>query len=359
MMFYGSPPAPRLVGATFEHIAGPSKPITGVVRSKADGRPVEGVRVFGMEGATWTSVAARTDAQGRFRLVGLPKGEVYQITTNEGYGAVGPFLGARIQLTDTEGLKPIETTIELPRGILITARLIDPATGRPVRTRQIDYIKLPTNPNPGEGGQARTSPTDPTFRLTVPPGEGILMAQARGQDLPYLRARLRKADKGKGVGGTGDGETYTVMLNAHHAYKIIDVLADAGSFHVDLELTRSLGRKGRVVDPDGKPVIGAQCYGLSSSWGEMKTLADGTFEVHGLEPDHPRQLIFAHKDRRLVGSVIIKGEESGGEAPLVIRLDRPGAITGRLVDEDGLPVAGATLGSLSFNIDGDNLPPGP
>ena len=42
----------------------------------------------------------------------------------------------------------------------------------------------------------------------------------------------------------------------------------------------------------------------------MKTLADETFEVLGLERDHPRQLIFAHKGRRLVGSVIIKGEDS-------------------------------------------------
>ena len=121
---------------------------------------------------------------------------------------IDPFLGARINVTDTEGLKPIETTLELPRGVIITGRLIDPATGRPVRAGQISYVKLPTNPHPGDNNQARTSPIDPTFRLTVPPGEGMLYAQARGKDLPYLTARLRKADKGKGIGGMGDGETY-------------------------------------------------------------------------------------------------------------------------------------------------------
>ncbi len=56
---------------------------------------------------------------------------------------------------------------------------------------------------------------------------------------------------------------------------------------VDLELTRGDSRKGRLVDPDGKPVAGAQCYGLSDAWGEVKTLADDTFEVLGLEPAIP------------------------------------------------------------------------
>jgi hypothetical protein len=124
-------------------------------------------------------------------------------------------------------------------------------------------------------------------------------------------------------------------------------------------LTRGITRKGRVVDPDGKPLAGAQCYGLSPTWGEVKTLADETFEVRGLETDHPRQLIFAHKGRRLVGSVIIKGEDSRSNEPLVMRLDRPGLLKGRLVDEDGLPMAGALVSTLSFGLDGSNLPPGP
>jgi RNA polymerase sigma factor (sigma-70 family) len=351
MMFYGSGPAPLLVGAMFEHVAGPTKPITGVVRSKATGQPIEGIRVFSMEGATWTSVAARTDALGRFRLVGMPKGEVYQITANGGYGAVPPFLSARITVTDTEGLKPIETMLELPQGVAVTGRLIDTATGRPVRAAVVGYFGLATNPNKGGGSQSLKNPAEATFRMTLMPGQGMIHARASGENLPYTRARLRKADEGKGIGENS--------LNYHHTYKIINVPADAESFHADLELTRGLARRGWVVDPDGQPVAGAQCYGLGATWGEMKTLAGDTFEVRGLEPDYPRQLIFAHEGRRLVGSVIIQGKEAASAVPLVVRLDRPGAIQGRLVDEDGLPVAGATLETLSFYLDGSNLPPGP
>ncbi len=43
----------------------------------------------------------------------------------------------------------------------------------------------------------------------------------------------------------------------------------------------------------------------------------------------------------------------------MVRLDRPGSIKGRLVDEDGLPLAGALVSTLSFDLDGSNLPPGP
>jgi RNA polymerase sigma factor (sigma-70 family) len=352
LMFVGVPPSPLVFGATFEHIVGPSKPITGVVRSKATGRPIEGIRVFGREGASWTSVADRTDAQGRFRLVGLPKGEDYRITVNEGYGAVPPFLSAEITVTDTVGLEPIETTLELARGVAITGRLIDSTTGRPVRASAVQYFGLASNRNEGGGSQRLKDPADATFRMTVAPGQGMIYARASGEDLPYTRARLRTADKGNGI------DEISWQLNFHHAYKIINVPADAETIHVDLELTRGSTRKGRVVDSEGKPVAGAQCYGQSATTGEMKTLADETFEVRGLQTD-PRQLIFAHKGLRLVGSVIIKGEDSRSDKPLVVRLDRPGLLKGRLMDEDGLPMAGAQVSTLSFSLDGSNLPPGP
>ncbi|MFI5454408.1 MAG: sigma factor-like helix-turn-helix DNA-binding protein [Isosphaerales bacterium] len=354
---FGLAPKPQLVGAAFEYIAGPSRPITGVVRLKGTGKPLEGITVLGTAGATWTQVVTRTDAQGRFRFLGLPKGELYQLHAFPRPG-VDPFLGATVNLTDTAGLEPIETVLELPRGVIVTGRLIDKATGRPVWPSQVHHAELPSNQNEGSSNGFHSSLTVPTFRLTVPAGAGMIYAKARGKDAIYSRARLRKADKGKGLGGFGDGETHTMMLSAYHAYKIVDVPADAELLTVDLELTRGLTRKGRVVDRDGQPVTGAQCYGLIATWGQVKTLADDTFEVVGLEPDHPRQLIFAHKGRRLVGSVIIKGEEAKSDAPLVVRLEPPGSIKGRLVDDDGFPLAGATLGALSFGLDGSNLPQG-
>ena len=127
----GQPPAIRLVGATFEHIAGPTKPITGVLRAKATGKPLADVQIVGTETVTRTQVSTLTDLQGRFRLLGLPKGGPYRVSALPRPG-IDPFLDAQVTITDTEGLKPIETTLELPRGAIVIGRLVDEATGRAV-----------------------------------------------------------------------------------------------------------------------------------------------------------------------------------------------------------------------------------
>ena len=352
----GRPPAPRLVGATFEEIAGPTKPITGVVRSKATGHPLAGVRVVGTEPATWTEVSTVTDAQGQFRLAGLPKGSSYQVRAVPRPG-VDAFLGSRVRVTDTEGLAPIETALELPKGVIITGRLIDTATGKPVRAKHVLHLKVPGNRNEGDAELSSSGMVDPTFRITVPPGEGMIFANVRGEHLPYTRARLRPGDKGKGLGGVGDGETSTMRLDAQHAYRMIDISAAAESLAVDLELTRGDTIKGRLISPTGKPVVGAQYSGHSDAWSEAKTLAADTFEVLGLKSGHPRVVTFGHKELRLVGWAVVKEGDYTVGAPLVVRLQRAGSIKGRLVDEDGIPMGGARLGVRTHYPDVEGFGP--
>jgi len=141
------------------------------------------------------------------------------------------------------------------------------------------------------------------------------------------------------------------LLPAFNTYKVIDVPDTAEPFTIELKLARGRSRKGRVVGPDGKPVAGAQCEGLvATETGEVGILGDDTFEVLGLEPDLSRQLIFAHKDRRLVGSVLIKAEDAKTDTPLEVRLEPAGSVKGRLVDEEGLPLSGAKLMLVSSSI---------
>jgi hypothetical protein len=237
--------------------------------------------------------------------------------------------------------------------------MVDRVTGRAIRAKHVGYQVLPTNPIREFDTLSSSGIIDPTFKVTVPPGGGMLYANIRGPNRFYTRARLRKEDRGKGLGGPGDGETYGMPLNAYHAYRMLDIPADATALTVELELTRGLTRKGRLIGPDGRPVVGAQCYGLGPTWGSVETLADDTFEARGLEPGQPRLLAFAHQGRRLVGSLLIKDEDLKSDAPLEVRLGPGGILKGRLVDEDGLPLAGAKLTVVTLGLDKMNLPGGP
>ena len=63
-------------GATFEHVAGPTRVIEGVVRDRETGRPLADILVYSKRPAAREASTVRTitDAQGRYRLVGLPLG---------------------------------------------------------------------------------------------------------------------------------------------------------------------------------------------------------------------------------------------------------------------------------------------
>src|SRR5262249_6129077 len=82
-----------------------------------------------------------------------------------------------------------------------------------------------------------------------------------------------------------------------------------------------------------------------------RALHADTFEVGGLEPGHPRLVVFTHKARKLVGAALLKVDDLKSTAPLEIALVPAGTIKGRLLDDDGLPLSGATLNVGLFDPD--------
>ena len=82
----GPPLLTTYYGSSFRHVAAPTRPITGVVRDKATKQPLAGFTIrshsfeaepnyFGMV----ENVQTTTDAEGRYRLVGLPADNRYRI----------------------------------------------------------------------------------------------------------------------------------------------------------------------------------------------------------------------------------------------------------------------------------------
>ena len=120
----------------FEYAAAPTKPIEGVVRDKDTGRAIAGLTLRGVVFDEHSLVPARgieatTDAQGHYRLTGLPKGPAYRLFLEPGEHI--PYTKATFRVpAESPALEPVNYDITLKRGILVRGRVTDKATGKPV-----------------------------------------------------------------------------------------------------------------------------------------------------------------------------------------------------------------------------------
>ncbi len=357
-------PAPTAFGPKFEYVAAPTRTVAGEVRDKATGKPIAGVKISGKIADPYelkeNAIATTSDAEGRFRLVGLRKAKRVELIIKP---EVEPYLPTRIVVADKEGLLPLNVEIGLTKGIEVTGKLIDASTGQPV-TGSLLYFPLRTNKlyqpaDPEEvigfvDGDFKTRP-DGSFRVAVSPGPGIIVARAElplGIQNQFIQARLAEKDKIHAakrdpgvhierIQGAGVAGINTVPLFGRNAYQVVDPAADSGPLTVLLNFQHGKSITGDVLDPDGKPLAGTDVCGLSAGiirqLRRMVTPLSGSeFTATALDPGSPRTLAFHHKERKLYGTIELRGDEK--ERPS-IKLKPMGSITGRLVDQDGKPLA--------------------
>jgi RNA polymerase sigma factor (sigma-70 family) len=174
-----------LYGATFDWLAGPCKPITGTVRDKATGKPVEGLHV---SSGNTLGATVLTDRQGRYRLNGVGKRGSYSV------GAWGvPYLDSwRDDVPDTTGLEPLVVDFQVQCGLAITGHLLDKKTKKPVQG-WVQYLAFADNPNRKNftlrnglftsfnDVVGRTKP-DGSFQVIALPGPGLLSVRTDEAD---------------------------------------------------------------------------------------------------------------------------------------------------------------------------------
>ena len=288
-----------------EHLIPPCRPIVGVVRDKDTGKPIPGavVQSYHFAGTNLvgrTHLRAVADQEGRYRLLGMPKGEGNQIRVVSPEGQ--PYLTVQAGVPDNPGLEPATVDIKLKRGVWITGKVSDKNTGKPV-TSLIHYVVLGDNPNRAEApgvtfDSVQTLP-DGTFRFAGLPGRAAVAAQSFS---PGYLADVG-GDKIKGL-----RDTFQVFL--FNTAAEVNPEKRAESVTCDLALDPGRALTGTIIDPDGKPLAGVRVSGRrdQGSWEDLpEKMAE--FTVLALDPAKPRLLQFFHPEKKLAASLVVRGDE--------------------------------------------------
>jgi hypothetical protein len=336
--------------ATFSHAAAPTRPVAGIVRDKDTGKALAGVAVSaqipGALNGARDSLSATTDREGRYRLVGLPRAGKQAV-----YADADPEMGylPSGQLTPAAGASPARLDFPLKRGVLIRGKVTDKATGKPVRAF-VTWFVFNDNPHlrdaPGltrARYSLKSNRPDGTFTVVGLPGRGIVTARVlHYQPGPRYLTGVG-AEKIKGQRDQGDFFTwpYIVMPLTHHSLAGVEPGPGTRELPCDLALDPGKTIRGTILDPDGKPLAGVAVTG---SWAyehsPRQPLPTAHFSLPAVDTERPRPFFFRHPGRRLGAVVLFKGDRTDA---VTVKLQPLGAVTGRLLDLDGAPLARGNL----------------
>jgi RNA polymerase sigma factor (sigma-70 family) len=337
-----------------DYIAAPGLIVTGIVRDTTSGKPVpaavvETYRLAGQRLAQNTIYHTSTDAEGRYRLSGLPtaNGTVIRVRNT---GDV-PLLPVLKKVPETKLFVPATLDIELARGVWVDITTTDRATGKPI-AGIVSYLAAPLDKkDPPDAGLDPVRiydmripvPNDGRLRLAVIPDRPAVLAFSASAGRSDLSKYPIAADA---VKRSGLGSMASANFNA-----FIDVNPKAGSDPIPVRFTLDSSRRveGKLIGPDGKPVSGVLATGLLHDWyiESILPLQKAEFAVLGVEAEHPRLVCFRQPQLKLAGFVVVRGDE---KEPLAVKLQPAASVRGRLVDDAGQPVKGARLGFVELPI---------
>ncbi|HUK14385.1 MAG TPA: carboxypeptidase regulatory-like domain-containing protein, partial [Thermoanaerobaculaceae bacterium] len=260
-------------------------------------------------------VAARTDGSGAFAIPDQPRQGVLVLEAR-GDG-IAPSQPTRVTLPATG---PVE--IHVRRGRAIDGKVVDAGSNQPVSDAMAE-ASMPMQRRGGPGGFTMNRPvgtafTDDTGAFHI---DGL------------------------------DVGSYTVTVTAS-GYKpttvVADVPADGSVKSVTVAMKPGLTLHGMVVDGQGGPLPGVdvtaslaapQAGGnMFATGASARTGPDGRFLVDGLEAG--RYQLVAEDD---TGAQARDVADAGRAEDVVLHLQSPGAIAGRVTAPDGAPVAGASV----------------
>jgi RNA polymerase sigma factor (sigma-70 family) len=289
----------------------PTRQVRGRVLLADTRRPAAGafVWVYVPDGPVF---GATTDAEGKFTLAALPPGP-WDVAVKAG-PADSEYVSISIKVDAAGGEDAAEQSILLPRGTPVNGRVVDAETGQGIAAVCVSYEvggSTPCHTGPQTEG-------DGAFRILVPEGRWSLVAHGDTPDYPQTAEQSVTVQPGKPLEG------------------------------LTIRMRRGLTVKGRVLDPGGSPVAGAEVQmepadRPGSPVRPRVTDAEGTFTWSRLEPDRAYACTVLHRPMGLGARVVMQPSGAPRTAALAICLQPLGAVAGRVVDDDGRPLADAVL----------------
>jgi RNA polymerase sigma factor (sigma-70 family) len=355
-------------GARFEHVAGPTRPIEGFVRDQDTGKPLAGMMVRGEHtlGNPIVYVHSITNADGHYRLVGLPRGREGNILAVPpcDFPVHGsrkaelkvprdeelPYLPARVTIAETQRTGPVQLDIKMKRGVWVTGRAIDRATGKPVRA-EIHYFAYLDSPTLKAFAGSRLpvqnyhfTRKDGIFTCVAFPGSGVLAARAY-EDRYVFGAGVEDFKHKPEKGFLSTIPYYAIPTN-YHVLAEIDPAEGTATLNRDLLLETGRSLTVTALGPDGKPLTDMKIAGLRDmAYWETPPSDASTHTIISLKPGKGRVLTFLTERKRLIGKLALRGDESG---PQTVTLQPWGILTGRVVNGDGEPSGECQLNGIDL-----------
>jgi hypothetical protein len=350
--FYGRG---ALSGPDVAIVAEPEKVIRGTVTEADTGkaRPGVVVRLTRRNGGDQTGgdyidlkVGAKTDAQGRYEIHGGRKAKSYLVEVES--DAKTGYLGRGAWAEDTPGYRPVTADIRLRKGVIITGKMLDKATGKPIEgfVAVTDLIDNPFVKEYSDGNFHSVlnwatpfwgTDADGVFRAVTIPGPVLLMGgPLRNQDeyrkyIPDPKYP-RYFQKDGGIyrySGSGFG------IVQGNFCKVLQIKTGVAVVEQDIVLEhRTLLGVVKIQDTEGRPLLEVD------SWGGATRMEGDSCTIYGEAEDSPRLIVFYEAERKLVGTLAMK---AGEKPPPVVKLKPMGSVKGRLLDADGKPIAGIVV----------------
>ena len=335
-------------------VAEAEKPIRGTVTELATGKPRAGVVVRLRESRTvrMPDLHATTDAAGRYEIHGARKEARYELEVKRDVAA--GLLGRTVKVGDTTGYEPITADIGVARGIVLTGRLLDDATGQPVSGYACggvlydnEFVRKPGYDSPDCYDFAYTK-ADGVYRTVVPPGPVLLMGGLSpdgfhvGADAYYQQMKIDAEFPQyfeTRMHGFRSPDNGTTMMQGQWC-KVLKLKPDQTELTMDIRFKPASRFTVKVRDAAGKPVTGARAAGNTArDWASPVTCDGDTCAVFELETAKPRVVAFLDPKRTLVGTITLKGDEKDA----AVTLGPTGTIKGKLMTPAGQPVANAVV----------------